>query len=120
MAASVGTNIWVKMVGVSGLSAVALGAYGAHAILHRSEGMQHTWKTGSLYHLVHTCALAVAATQFQGRKRAIVSSLFATGILFFSGTCYLIVFLDQKQPYNMLNPIGGCLLLAGWAAFGFL
>ncbi len=114
------TSPWVRVAGLVGFSAVALGAYGAHAMLHRSEGMRETWKTGSLYHLVHACALAMSATQFVGKKRNIVCSLFLSGIVLFSGSCYLIVFLDQKKPYNLINPFGGVCFLLGWAAFGFM
>ncbi len=73
-----------------------------------------------LYHLVHTCALGLSAFQFHGRKRTIVSSLFLAGLVGFSGSCYMIVLLNERSPYAKITPYGGMSLIAGWLAFAFL
>ena len=41
-------NIWTKIAGLSGASAIALGAIGAHAITKRSDAMKEVWRTGRI------------------------------------------------------------------------
>ena len=114
------SNNWIKVAGLVGFSAVGIGAIGAHAVIHSSDAMRDTFKTGSLYHLVHSCILAVSASTLVGRKRNIVCGLFTGGIVLFSGALYTIALMDQKQPFNKVAPVGGLMLMAGWAAFGIL
>mmetsp|Transcript_420 Transcript_420/g.463 ORF Transcript_420/g.463 Transcript_420/m.463 type:complete len:116 (+) Transcript_420:14-361(+) len=114
------SNIWVKVAGLSGASAVLLGAVGAHALLKSDENMKETWKTAAQYHLIHTVALGVSALHFTGRKRTYVCALFASGMLFFSGACYGIVLMNQRKPLNQLAPVGGILMTCGWLAFALL
>jgi uncharacterized membrane protein YgdD (TMEM256/DUF423 family) len=113
-------NHWNKVTGLLGVSAVVLGAYGAHGLKDRSEGMRDVFKTASTYHFTHTLALALAANVFVGRKRNIVCSLFSAGILLFSGSCYTVAIMNQRQPYSNVAPFGGVLLMGGWLALGFL
>ena len=114
------SSAWLKVAGISGVIAVGLGAMGAHAFKSRNENMKDSWKIASNYHLIHTLALAISATVFHGRKRNIVCSLFAGGILLFSGACYTIVIMDQRKPFNYFAPVGGVMMMAGWVAFAFL
>jgi uncharacterized membrane protein YgdD (TMEM256/DUF423 family) len=112
--------IWTGIAGLSGASSIALGAIGAHALKSKTEAMRETWRIGSTYHLIHSCVLALAAVSFVGRKRNIVCGLFTAGIVFFSGSCYTVVIMDQRNPYSKPAPIGGFLLMGGWLALGFL
>jgi uncharacterized membrane protein YgdD (TMEM256/DUF423 family) len=41
------SNIWLQIAGVSGASAVALGAIGAHAMAKLPEAYKDTWKVSS-------------------------------------------------------------------------
>lgn len=77
----------LKVAGLSGASAIAFGAIGAHALKDRSDGMKETWRVGSLYHLTHSIVLLQLAmnTQMSIRKRNITGLLFSSGILLFSG-----------------------------------
>ena len=93
-------NTWQLLTGLSGASAVALGAIGAHALLKKPEAMRETWKTASLYHLVHTVALGLCSEFTFGRKKTICCSLFFTGIVLFSGSCYMVVIMETRQPYS--------------------
>ena len=111
---------WLQVSGLLGLSAVVLGAYGAHGMKDRSDPMREAWKTASNYHFIHTMALVVSATTFHGKKRNVVCSLFASGILVFSGSCYLVALMNERKPYAQFAPFGGLLLMGGWVAFGFL
>ncbi len=114
------SNLWVKVAGVSGASAVLLGAVGAHALLKHDDNMKDIWKTAAHYHLIHSVALGMSALYFTGRKRTYVCALFTCGILLFSGSCYGIVLMNQKKPLSHFAPFGGILMTCGWLAFAFL
>ena len=113
-------RLLLGLIGISGASGVAAGAIGAHAIKDRTESMKEVWKTGTQYHLIHTCGAAIAALNLTGRKQVVVSSLFLTGIVLFSGSCYAVVLMNQRRPYSYPAPIGGFALIGGWLALGLL
>jgi uncharacterized membrane protein YgdD (TMEM256/DUF423 family) len=103
-----------------GAAAVALGAFGAHALRTRvSPEMLAAWQTASQYHFWHTLALlAVGLTVFHlpGSKwLAIAAVLFVFGILMFSGSLYLIA-LGWTRALGPATPVGGVALVLGWLA----
>ena len=114
------TNHWIRAAGVLGASAVTLGAIGAHAIKSKSDVMKDIWKTASLYHMIHSCILAVSASTLVGRKRNIVCGLLFTGTVIFCGSLYTVVLMNDRNPYGKPAPIGGLMMIGGWLAFGFL
>ena len=105
------------LASVTGVSAIALGAFGAHALKLQLEA-HHTrdlWNTAVLYHLVHAPGLlwfarsaSVAATPFLG---------FIGGVFLFSGSLYLLALTDLGM-LGAITPIGGLLLMAGWILIG--
>jgi uncharacterized membrane protein YgdD (TMEM256/DUF423 family) len=111
--------MWTRFAGLSGASAVALGAYGAHG-LKREANFVATFATGSNYHLLHSVMLASCAMSLTGRKRLVCCTLFATGIVLFSGSCYTVALMEQRKPYSYPAPIGGLALVAGWGALALL
>jgi uncharacterized membrane protein YgdD (TMEM256/DUF423 family) len=93
--------------------AVALGAFGAHALKARLD--QHSmdvWDKAVLYHFIHAIALFALALLATGR-RGPWWLLFA-GIVLFSGSLYLIA-LTKVQWLGLITPFGGLCFLAGWA-----
>ena len=93
---------------------VALGAFGAHglkATLQANE-MVDVWNKAVLYHLFHGLALIVLALHATGSR--IAYFLIVTGILFFSGSLYLMA-LTNVRWLGAITPIGGLCFLAGWA-----
>lgn len=93
---------------------VALGALGAHGlkdVLASTPNGLENWKTAAVYHLLHSIAMYVLAmTKDQLRAWW----LFAGGILLFSGSLYLYSTLQWKWLVHV-TPVGGVLLIAGWA-----
>jgi uncharacterized membrane protein YgdD (TMEM256/DUF423 family) len=59
-AAAAGTSLWLRLAALSGASAVALGAYGAHAFKPADTHFLDTFDRGNKYHLIHSLLLAVA------------------------------------------------------------
>ena len=105
------------MAGTLGLTAVMLGAFGAHGLRDRlGAAMIEVYRTGVLYHLVHALAvLAVALGADRLRRPRLVAGLFCAGIVVFSGTLYLLAITGMTW-LGAVTPVGGLLLMAGWAA----
>lgn len=93
--------------------AVALGAFGAHALkgILATNDTTEIWKTAVLYHFIHALVLLVLAT-LPATGRA-VSGLFLAGIVIFSGSLYLLALTNVKW-LGAITPLGGLCFLAGW------
>ena len=107
----------LTIAGTLGLSAVLLGAFGAHGLRDKiAPPMLEIYRTGVLYHLVHALAVfAVALAADRLRRPRLVASLFTAGIAIFSGTLYLLA-ITGVMKLGAVTPIGGVLLMAGWVA----
>jgi len=101
----------------TGLLAIALGAFGAHALRGMLEPNQtrEVWNTAVLYHLVHAPALLWAATAEPFLQGAILC--WTAGIILFSGSLYALA-LTKISVLGAITPVGGLLLMAGWAIVG--
>jgi len=93
--------------------AVALGAFGAHALKTtlQANGTTEVWKTAVLYHFIHAIALLILATLSAASRAA--AGLFMGGIIFFSGSLYLLALTNLKW-LGPITPLGGLCFLAGW------
>jgi uncharacterized membrane protein YgdD (TMEM256/DUF423 family) len=105
------------IVGVAGASAVALGAFGAHALRGLVDDRALvTWHTGVEYHFWHALALFVAVVGLPaGRARTLAIALFAIGIVLFSGSLYALA-LGAPRLVGIVTPVGGVAFIAGWIA----
>ncbi len=93
--------------------AVALGAFGAHALRSTIEnhGMLDAWNKAVLYHFIHAIALFMLAL-FGAANRGAWWLLFA-GIFLFSGSLYVMA-LTNLRWLGAFTPLGGFCFLAGW------
>ena len=94
--------------------AVGLGAFGAHglkAVLGAAE--LGWWQTAVQYQMWH--ALALVALGLSPLRARAAGWLFGGGILLFSGSLYLMA-LTGTRALGMVTPLGGLLLILGWAA----
>ena len=94
--------------------AVGLGAFGAHALKAtlQESGMLDVWNKAVLYHFLHAVALLALALHGGGNRAAYF--LIVAGILFFSGSLYVMA-LTNVRWLGAITPIGGVCFLAGWA-----
>jgi len=110
--------MWMTVAAVSGTLAVVLGAFGAHGLRDRVSADQlAAWTTATQYHLLHSVvllALALFAAE-AGRSMRLSGSLFAAGIVLFSGSIYLLVLTEQRW-LGPITPLGGLCLIAGWVS----
>ena len=99
------------------LIGVGAGAFGAHAMADRLEPrMLEIWETGVRYQMYHALALFVAAWlyhQTESTVALVAGWSFASGILVFSGSLYLLVFTGVRT-FGAITPVGGLALMAGW------
>lgn len=108
---------YVAIACLLGLIAVALGAFGAHAIGKVvSEARLATWTTAVQYHFFHVFAVLVLSAVFRDNadrwvNRAQASFLVGVGI--FSGSLYVLVLTDTPA-LGAITPVGGLLLMLGW------
>lgn len=105
---------------ISGFLAVALGAFGAHALKTvLSPAYIEIWHTAVLYQFIHTIAiLALVAlspfVQTCWQKRSLI--FFSLGIVLFSGSLYMLTLLGLNN-LGIITPIGGCCFLIAWICF---
>lgn len=106
-------KFWIIISAVSGFTAVAIGAFGAHGLREKlSSEMLEVYKTGVLYQFIHTIVLLVLSlTNFI--KSKLSSIFFLAGIILFSFSLYLYS-TAGIQSYAMITPIGGVCFLIGW------
>ena len=102
--------------------AVALGAFGAHGLRGRlSPEMLSVFQTGVQYHMYHALAL-ILVSGIMGRMSGWLIQTagwcFVAGIVFFSGSLYLLA-VTGVTILGAITPIGGLLFLAGWACLAF-
>jgi uncharacterized membrane protein YgdD (TMEM256/DUF423 family) len=109
------TNILaIRVAALAGLLAVALGAFGAHGLkdLLTRHNTMAIWEKAVFYHFIHAVMLFVLA-----QRRPVATGpwlCFLAGILFFSGSLYLLAVSNLKW-LGAITPVGGVGFLAGWA-----
>ncbi len=110
---------WFMVLGsVSMLSAVVLGAFGAHALKSTlAPDLMAVFHTGNQYHFYHALglfAVAFAAGVFPASRLIRLSGMFIlAGLILFSGSLYALSLTGQRW-IGMVTPFGGMAFLASW------
>lgn len=113
-------NTLIALGGIMMFLAVALGAFGAHALNNKltANGQLKNYQTGVLYHLTH--GLGMILTGILGGQLTHDSLLLPAGwllfagIILFSGSLYTMG-LTGIRKLGAITPLGGLCFLAGWA-----
>jgi uncharacterized membrane protein YgdD (TMEM256/DUF423 family) len=105
-----------------GFLGVALGAFGAHALkpMLTTTGRLETYELAVRYEFYHALALLLTGILLKSypiRFLRLSALFFAFGILLFSGSLFLLCFTQQTM-FGAITPIGGTMLLLGWALLG--
>jgi uncharacterized membrane protein YgdD (TMEM256/DUF423 family) len=106
-------KMWIIISAVSGFTAVAIGAFGAHGLREKlSAEMLEIYKTGVLYQFFHTIVLLMLSltNYIKGRMASI---FFLAGIILFSFSLYLYS-TSGIRFFAMITPVGGVCFLIGW------
>lgn len=116
------TALWLRIGSALMFLAVAMGAFGAHALKGSlSEEMRTVFETAVRYQAYHALGILAAVwihQQFNAKYAAAAAICFALGILLFSGSLYALT-LSGVRKLGMITPIGGLCFLAGWALLVF-
>lgn len=116
-------STFIKLAAILGALAVALGAFGAHALKkHASEYAIGIFETGvryQFYHVVALLAVGILYKDFGNRWMNYAGWSFIIGMLLFSGSLYLLTYVKMidKPSLNWLGaitPLGGLAFIAGW------
>lgn len=116
-------RIWLLAGALLGGIGVAAGAFGAHGLKAHFEanGQAANWETAVRYALFHALALvAVAILSGMPAAEACRGRLWWAGACFAAGTAVFsgllaILALSGFRILGAIVPIGGVLLLVGWA-----
>ncbi len=111
--------------GVLCFFAVALGAFGAHALKAMLVGTETAatrlavYETANRYHFFHALGLILLALTFSEpwtRLQKSAAILFGLGIVLFSGSLYGLA-VSGNRSLGLVTPLGGVCFLGGWLCF---
>ena len=117
------TNPLITMAAVNGLLAVMLGAFMSHSLDETiTTELLGIFQTGVSYHMYHSLAALAAGilSHIFPKVRLLKFSAysFLLGIVFFSGSLYLLA-LTELPMIGMITPIGGLFLFLDGSCFVF-
>ncbi len=100
---------------------IAIGAFGAHGLKQLvDDSALVTFETGVRYQMYHAFAILILAILpvVEIKAKKIIFWLFVLGIIFFSGSIYLLS-LNVLLPFDarkigFITPIGGLCYILGW------
>ena len=108
----------LTITSVLGLLAIALGAFGAHALKDKLsiDGL-NSFETAVRYQMYHVIVLLFVNTYsgFTNKAKKNISYSFFLGILFFSGSIYAIQLTEiTAKSIWFITPLGGLFFMIGW------
>jgi uncharacterized membrane protein YgdD (TMEM256/DUF423 family) len=110
-------RLFFALGSLSAFLAVALGAFGAHALKARLPAdLLAVFETGVRYQMAHALALlavAWACTRWPGSAVTASGWLFVAGSVLFSGSLYALS-LTGMRWLGAITPLGGVAWLAAW------
>lgn len=115
-------NKLVVWASIFGLTAVILGAFGAHSLKKIvTPDMLSVWQTGIQYQFYHTFALLFLSALSNIKPKYLKISFygFVIGTVLFSGSLYLLALKDffgapWLKYLGPVTPIGGLFFILGW------
>jgi uncharacterized membrane protein YgdD (TMEM256/DUF423 family) len=107
--ASAGARTLAALGAIYCASAVALGAYAAHAA---PAAARDRIDTAVLFLFLHGLALVALLPQLHGPLRLALAAALAAGTALFAGSVAAAALFGLP---SMLAPVGGMLLIGGWA-----
>ncbi len=108
---------WLGVGAGAGFLAVIAGTFAAHGLDQRlTPEMLEVFETGVRYHMYHALAIVLSAVirdKVTGGLPTVAAAAFLVGILFFSGSLYLLA-VTEARWLGMVAPVGGVSFLVGW------
>lgn len=112
-------KLWLTLGSVGMLLAVAMGAFGAHALKKTlTPDLMAIYETAVYYHVYHALGLiAIGLLALHLPATALLrwaGVLMAAGLVLFSGSLYALS-LSGIRWLGAITPIGGTAFLAAWS-----
>lgn len=112
----------LSAAGFFGMSAIILGAFGAHALKKvLTIDQLATFETGVKYQMYHALFLLFLGlnTHLSAATKKIILGFTISGVILFSGSIYLLA-TDTLNAFDFkvigfVTPIGGLLLIVAWS-----
>lgn len=112
----------ISAAGFFGMSAIVLGAFGAHALKKMLSLDQLTsFETGVKYQMYHALFLLFLglSSQIPHKTKKTIFILVVSGIVCFSGSIYLLsttaITNVNFKSIGFITPIGGLFLIVAWS-----
>jgi uncharacterized membrane protein YgdD (TMEM256/DUF423 family) len=110
-------NTYITGILMAGFG-VVIGAFGAHGLKNilQQTGRTDTFELAVRYQFYHAFALIITGIlmgQFPVRKLGYASLFFTLGIVFFSGSLYVLA-LTGLTFLGAITPLGGLCFIIGW------
>ena len=114
--------IWSAVGALALALAVALGAFGAHGLRGRLDAYSMgIYEKAVFYHFLHAIGILVVPlfARLAAMPRAgLVCALLAAGIVFFSGSLYLLAVTGTRW-LGAVTPIGGVCFILAWLILAY-
>jgi len=117
-------KLYLFIASISGLLAVALGAFGAHGLKSKvAPELLAAYQTGVQYHFTHTLvilglAIWMLSSAEVSRWAGWSANMMLVGILLFSGSLYAMALLSMGAGFpkwlGPITPLGGLSFMIGW------
>jgi uncharacterized membrane protein YgdD (TMEM256/DUF423 family) len=111
-------NLWLVLGAIGAALGVIAGASGAHIVEPIVTPETYvTYYKGVRYQMYHSFALifvSIISSENQRKSVDVAGLLFLSGIICFSGSLYLIVFIDFEWILQWVTMTGGFLFTFGW------
>lgn len=107
---------WIGIAAINLAIAVALGAFGAHGIKNMVSAQQlEWWHTATLYLFIHALGLLLVGLLIRFNITTQMTAwLLQIGVIIFAGSLFAMT-LGAPRWFGAITPIGGVLMIAGWA-----
>lgn len=115
---------WTAIGAVLMALAVAMGAFGAHALKGQFDAYSMSvYEKAVFYHFVHGLGILLVAVLARTNTitpagQARVAWLLLIGIIVFSGSLYALAITGVRM-LGAITPIGGIAFIAGWALLAY-
>ncbi len=115
---------WSSLGAASLALAVAIGAFGAHALRARLDAYATgIYERAVFYHFVHALGILAIGIAIRAHAAApgtanVAAWLLLAGMLIFSGSLYALA-LSGNRKLGAITPLGGLAFVAGWVTFAF-
>jgi uncharacterized membrane protein YgdD (TMEM256/DUF423 family) len=115
---------WTLVGAVFMALAVAMGAFGAHALKERLDEYSHgIYEKAVFYHFIH--GIGILIISLFGRTGVLSASgveragwLLALGIVLFSGSLYALA-ISGVRILGAVTPFGGVAFILGWVLLAY-